>query len=498
MKPDETISTASPRRMLGMHPALLFVLVYFAFQAIFVAFISNGAGLDDAEQLANIGYLALGYGGSQPPLYTWISSLASAVLGTSLLTLQIVKFSLLASMFASVYGGMRLLGLPRNVAAAGMLGLFLIPQIGWESQRALTHSVAGTTGCAWAFLAFAWHMRARSPLSAGLFGLAMAAALLGKFNAGFFLVTLVLAALTIPAYRAALLSRQTFISIGVFALCLAPTGIWMLHHRNAVLARSGKFEIGATGNFLLDRLAGVARLIEVSFLFSILAVAVAVIVFLLYRKKRAPLLSLPKPLPGDSFIPRLIMIGFVLVFVGVCLTGATNVKDRWLQPVLFLLPACLAWLLHRYRLTGPALRDFSIGSVIVACLVPPVLAFNLTYGGGPGDPPIGQLDYAQLYRQVREKGNFNVVLADKPQIAGNFRLYDPSLGVAYPEAPDAVTRIKKPLLVLWFSGAVPPQNVMDILNAAHIVLPQSQVTATELPYRTHPDIKRPVHYVIVN
>ncbi|YBV97164.1 glycosyltransferase family 39 protein [Phyllobacteriaceae bacterium JZ32] len=495
MNLDQTISTTSPRRVLGMHPALLFVLIYFAFQALFVTFISNGAGLDDAEQLANIGYLDWGYGGSQPPLYTWITNLAASLIGTSLMTLQVVKFGLLASMFASVYGGMRLLGLQRNVAAAGMLGLFLIPQIGWESQRALTHSVAGTTGCAWAFLAFAWHMRSRSILSAAVFGLTMASAFLGKFNASFFLLTLVVTALTITDYRKVLLSRLSFVTMAVSALCLAPTGVWMLQHRDSVLARSGKFEIGATGDFLLDRALGILRLFEVSFLFSILAVAVAGIIFIIHRKRRNP--APAAPIAGEKFLLRLILVGFAVVFVGVCLTGATNVKDRWLQPVLFLLPASLAYLLHRYRLTDRSLFDFGIASIIVALLVTPVLAVNLTYGSR-NDPPIGQLDYAQLFKQVREEGDFSTILADFPQIPGNFRLYDPSLRVVHPETPDAASRIVKPLLVLWFGGDQPPEKVAGILQAAHIELPADRIVATELPYRTHPDVTLPVHYVIVN
>ncbi|PRD45097.1 glycosyl transferase [Phyllobacterium phragmitis] len=495
MNLDRTLPITFPRRVLGMHPALLFVFCYFAFQALFITFISNGAGLDDAEQLANIGYLDWGYGGSQPPLYTWITNLAALLIGTSLLTLQIVKFGLLASMFASVYGGMRLLGLPRNVAAAGMLGLFLIPQIGWESQRALTHSVAGTTGCAWAFLAFAWHMKSRSALSAALFGLTMAAAFLGKFNASFFLLTLIITAMTIADYRKVLLSRLSLVTAAVSVFCLAPTGLWMLQHKDSVIARSGKFEIGATGDFLLDRALGLMRLFEVSFLFSILAVAIAGIIFIAHRNRKNPA---PIPaIPGERFLLRLILVGFAVVFVGVCLTGATNVKDRWLQPVLFLLPASLAYLLHRYRLTDRSLFDFGIASIIVAFVVTPVLAVNLTYGSR-NDPPIGQLDYAELFKQVRDAGEFSTVLADFPQIPGNFRLYDPSLKVVHPETPDAASRIVKPLLVLWFGGDQPPEKVTNILQAANIELPSDKIATTELPYRTHLDIKLPVHYVIID
>lgn len=140
-----------------------------------------------------------------------------------MLTLQIVKFSILASLFLSVYGAMRLLGFSRIVASASMLGLFLIPQIGWESQRALTHSVAGTAGCGWAFLAFAWHMRARHTGSAAALGVAMAAALLGKFNASFFLIMLIVTGLLIPEYRRILLSKLSIVTVLAFAICFGPT-----------------------------------------------------------------------------------------------------------------------------------------------------------------------------------------------------------------------------------------------------------------------------------
>ncbi len=48
------------------------------------------------------------------PLSIRITNLVASVLGTSMLTLQIVKFSILASLFLSVYGAMRLLGFSRS------------------------------------------------------------------------------------------------------------------------------------------------------------------------------------------------------------------------------------------------------------------------------------------------------------------------------------------------------------------------------------------------
>ncbi|MFQ0812977.1 glycosyl transferase [Brucella anthropi] len=491
-RPATAVSTADGK-LFGLPLAVIFVLCYFAFQAVLVAMVSNGAGLDDAEQLANIGYLDWGYGGSQPPLYTWITNLAASVLGTSMLTLQIVKFSMLASLFLSVYGAMRLLGFSRIVASAGMLGLFLIPQIGWESQRALTHSVAGTAGCGWAFLAFAWHMRKRSPVSAAALGMAMAAAILGKFNASFFLIMLIVTGLLIPEYRRILLSKLSLVTILAFGICFGPTALWMFAHKSSVLARANKFEIGASGNIFFDRLMGVESLIEAAFLFSILALAIAgIIAFIHWKKRTTPSTPLTD---GEKFLSLLILVGLGIVFVGVTATGANNVKDRWLQPVLFLTPALMASLMARYRAGNRALTDYAVISAVVALIVPPVLSYYLIYGSS--SPPFGQLDYRHFYEEVQAKGPFKTILTDNAQIPGNFRLFDSSLHVIHPETPDAKAHLTPPVLVMWFGGAEPNDRIAAMLRDANITVPHDGITTTDIEYKTWPDRHMTVSYFLV-
>lgn len=459
--------------------AVLFVLVYFALQIILVTLVSNGAGVDDAEQLANIGYLDWGYGGSQPPLYTWFTNFAAAILGTKLLTLQIVKFSLLASLFVSIYGGMRLLGFSSLIASAAMLGTFLIPQISWESQRALTHSVAGTTACAWAFCAFAWYMRRQSILPAIVLGITMAAALLGKFNASFFLIMLVTAGLLVGEYRQILLSRRSLWTLFSFVACLTPTMTWMLRHRDSVLARSNKLQMGASGSPFADRLHGVENFIEAAFLFSVLALAIAGIVSLLHFRNRnwpdTPLSA------GERFMRWLLVSGVLIVFLGVVITGANEVKDRWLQPVLFLLPAVLVCLLARYRGQTRALRDFAVVSACIALLVPPVLGYYLVYGSK--SPPLGQLDYKTFYTQLSDQGQFTSILTDNVQVPGNFRLFDPNLQVIHPESPDGIARLSRPALVLWFStnGEANPA-IANLMQQAGITPPAGGVKTGDIPF----------------
>lgn len=487
-----TTAHTADKSFFGLPMAVVFIICYFAFQAILVTVVSNGAGLDDAEQLANIGYLDWGYGGSQPPLYTWITNIAASVLGTSMLTLQIVKFSMLASLFLSVFGGMRLLGFSRMVASASMLGLFLVPQIGWESQRALTHSIAGTAGCGWAFLAFAWYMRDRHAVAAAVLGVTMAAAILGKFNASLFVIMLIVTGLSVAEYRKVLLSKLSFLTIAAFAICFTPTANWMLAHKSSVIARSEKLQIGASGNLLFDRLNGVGSFIEAAFLFSILALAVAGIISLLHSARRT---SPTKPLAaGEVFMRRLLIVGMLIVLAGVVVAGVSNIKDRWLQPVLFLTPAVIACLFEQYRRNTRALTKFAGVSVIFALIVPPILGYYLTYGSNT--PPYGQLDYQSLYQEMRKDGDFRTILTDNAQIAGNFRLFDPSIEVIHPETPYGAADARKPVLVMWFGDATPNARVSTLMNEASIAAPQTGISTTSAIYRTRPDKHLIVSYFL--
>jgi hypothetical protein len=72
-------------RLGGMPAVLVVFAAYCAFQVAFISISSHVAGTgvsyDDGEQLVYMRHLWLGYGGSQPPLYTWMAWLIGQVLG---------------------------------------------------------------------------------------------------------------------------------------------------------------------------------------------------------------------------------------------------------------------------------------------------------------------------------------------------------------------------------------------------------------------------------
>jgi len=486
--------TSRIKILAASNTAMLFVLCYFAFQVFFLTMISNGAGIDDAEQLAYVGALQWGYGGSQAPLYTWINSIAGDLFGISLFTLYLVKFSMLASLFASVYFGARLLGLSRMVAAAGMLGMFMLPQISWESQRTLTHSVGGTTGCAWAFLAFAWHMRSRSWYSAVLLGLGIAAGLLGKFNASFFLIALILAGLSIPAYRSVLVSRTSIAAVLTFVVAVTPTALWALSHKENLLARSHKFEMNAGGQLVISRLHGEWKLFLNSVLFS--GVALSFYGIARWRSRAEAATARAVWSDGEKLIARVVLFGLAAVAIGVLVSGAAEVKDRWLQPVLFLSPLLLAVLLERSIKSELPLKRFAVVGALLALVAIPGLAINILYAREGGVPSIGQLDYAKLFAATRAEGDYRTVASDGPQFPGNLRLYDTSLTPVHMEMPNASARIKFPALFVW-SGDGPNGAVIALMQAAGVPTPPTNVKQIALSYKFYPGRTKVVSYVYV-
>lgn len=101
--------------------------------------VSPNLELDEAEQVFLLQSIELGYG-LQPPFYTWLQGALFHVLGPSIFALALLKNLLLFGVYASTYWAARQIFEPRQ-ALSITLGLAFFPQILWESQRDLSHTV---------------------------------------------------------------------------------------------------------------------------------------------------------------------------------------------------------------------------------------------------------------------------------------------------------------------------------------------------------------------
>jgi 4-amino-4-deoxy-L-arabinose transferase-like glycosyltransferase len=423
----------------------------------------TGVGIDDAEQLVYLPYLWAGYGGSQPPLYTWLNWIASAVLGIDVLTLKLVKYACLFTAALCVYAATRRLGFRAATAATASLGLFLIPQIVWESQRALSHSVAAICFSALAFFAFAVLGSKRTILAYACFGLAAAAAILAKYNDVILLGALLAAALSLRDYRPLVLDRRFLVTVVVACLALTPTLLWNVGHPGELMARSYKFGISAGGRSLVTTFHGLWDLAIAVFNFAVLPVAVFLISAVI-GWFQPPAAAAPASGP-EKLLWRTLAFGLAAVLIFVVVSGATEVRDRWFLPILFLLPAAVAATMERFGERGWVAQLAAIrGAVMVVVLATPALWYAQIYTGD-GQGRIARLDYPALQRAITARGPVATVLSDWLWI-GNLRLVDKDLVLLADEVPDFPRLIREPAVLVWIDNPAPASGFTAKLSEA--------------------------------
>jgi len=424
---------------------LLALAAYFAIEAVLRVFYASSLGVDEAELLVTTQAAKAGYG-SQPPLYSWIQIAAFQLLGAGIPALALVKNLLLFATFAFMFLSARLVFGEDFRAVVTTLALFTIPQLAWESQRALSHTVivvAMATATLYLFLLVMRSGRTRHYL---LLGVAFALGMLSKYNYALFVVVLFLAAMTIPAFRPRILSLRMLAALVLAALLLVPHLLWFVSNPGAALTRVDKFEIvsGFTA-----RLSGFAAALEgivnYALLPTILLLAVA---FVPLRRAGVETASSAPGWPeGKALIVRLAGTALLLVLVLVLITGATEVRDRWLQPLLFMTPLAL-FLLFEGRMVKARCDLLATISIVIAIGFMIGLAASHLLPDLFGRAPRATVPYGALSSQIRDLGFRNGhILSDSSYVVGNLKLRFPDSSVSQGEYG------------LW-PAPVPPQDIL--------------------------------------
>lgn len=447
--------------------AVASVLLYCLTQIVVMALLSHaagtGVGVDDSEQLMEMRFLAAGYGSSQPPLYTWLAMLAASLVGTSVLALKIVKYGLLAAGLAAYFTAIRRLGYSNRAAAAGMFGLLLFPQIFWEMQHALTHSVAIFCFTSVLLLALVEVEKRRSAIAYALFGLATAAAMLSKYNIVIFLAALFLAALSVRETRQAILDRRFLISVAVAVLACLPTLYWSLTHLEDLLSHQGGLGVAEGGGVAHTAFLGIRRLVNAIANFAVLPVAIFAVAYVLAIRKRT---EPPQPVRWpEKLLWRAIVLGLLVMVTVVLAAGITQFRDRWMLPVFILLPAALAM---RFDAMGQKGRKTQativfVGAVVTILVLP--LSWYMHLHGGDSRGGIVRMDYRSLYDQINADGPVKTVVSSWFWV-GNLRLVDADLIALDDEAPDFARSIREPAVLVLTDDRESSSDVFEELARA--------------------------------
>lgn len=458
--------------------AALAVMAVFLAQAVAVSLLRSGTSYDGAEQLLYTQYLDWGYGRSQPPLFTWLLWALHQVLGVTQLAENLLKFGLLGLGFVAVGAVSRRLGYSGRVAVVTILSVFLLVEIGWESQRNYTHTVllfALSGALALVYLDLLRQVTAaRFALLGAIFGLI----LLSKYNGALLVLALVAADLATPGARR-FARRQSLWFWLVAAAVVAPHFLWAQANREAVLALTGGFVARGPEDAWARALLGLGQYLMATLGLWLLPALVAGGVALAAWRRPA---ALPMTAEARLFL-RWAIILWGLGLLVVLLSGATVVRMRWLAPLTVpLLPV----------LVGEALRR-------VPRAVPVVGAIGLLLGavsiGGQWYESTrlnarSDYDYAGLNAGLAAAGlPRDLVFSDYPVFA-NLRLYAPR-AMAAPVMPRPEGVIGETATLLWRgsgdNGAVPLEAFIRGLGLCPE--PGAAVTVLTLPRRHDPAVQ---------
>lgn len=402
-------------------------IVYFLFVQLSLWSASPGIELDMAEQIWLSDHFSLVYG-SQPPLYTWITRLLLELSGGALLPLYLFKAVLLATIAGSLLAIGYRSGFGRLQLTAILAGVMLIPELSWEAQRDLTHTLLAT---ALGALLLLEGVPVAAPLSAARAaraGFWIGAGMLAKYNFAFLAISwLVVRPPGCPGRRPA--ARLALLALGIAALLFAPHALSAAHHVDLWLDSAEKLELEEHSRWvgLLDAVGSTVILLSPLIVLPLLSG---------FRPFAAALRMTIRSEPGACFA-RLFATCLVAVVAALFVMGASHVRERWLLPLFFFTPVLVGN--FSARLPAGAVRRFVGVGLAFAVAVAVLMPARIVWADALGSHHRRNLPYRELVAAVRQDvPSAAFFVTDNVMIAAQLRL-------AYGEVPIYVFGRPNPL-----------------------------------------------------
>ncbi|WP_419914882.1 ArnT family glycosyltransferase [Hoeflea sp.] len=468
---------------------VLLLLGYFLVQSVSFTVLKSGADIDTTELMMYNQFWSLGYWGSQPPLYNWLTHLAADVFGTSILVYSAAKFLLLFAAFAFLFLAARELGLSIAAAVAATLGVFAIPEISWEAQRALSHSAAVNAFCALSLYSFVRLRNAGRLVDYAFFGLAAAAAVLSKYNGFLFVAALVLSAIGLRGFSRIVLDKRFFMSLLIFGATIAPHALWALQNPEIVFHRQIKFGIsdGAiTADERLTALLSWAKAIILTTIIVVVATAVAYFVDRLRGRNWTLRFT-----DTGKLLVLLVLIYELVLLVLMVAYGATRMENRWLQPVLLVLPLTVLSLFacpstrdaDGGGTENPGLiRTFSVmGLVIMAVTLVALPVSEGVMSRAKGNETHFAYDKLLGELETTTSGPVGTVVSTESDIFGNILLYDPDIRFYNDKLVRAGHEIALPAVLIWSGHGDLPRHLVKIARTMGLPETEGEVFRSSMP-----------------
>ncbi|MFS8111491.1 glycosyltransferase family 39 protein [Rhizobium jaguaris] len=451
-------------RFLVRRPDTIILLLvgYFLLEFLVRLAMPHGMRYDESQQALFSQWLTLGYD-SQPPLYNWVQALAVSVFGLSLATISIVKNVVLFLVFFSYYKLAKLVLSDKVFAAIATLSLLTIPQLFWEAQRDLTHTVAQLLTIN-LFLYGATRTLKTPSLGSYVFtGIALGLGMLSKYNFALLAAAAVVAVLMHPKGRSRIFDRRFLLTLLISLLIFLPHGLWLIHNLDLASGRTlGIMEQDAPQSAFAKLVQGPLEFVK---LVVVICAPTLVIYSLVFGKSLFK--NLGRSNEWTRFFEVLFVVIAILVLILIVAVGMTALRDRWLLPFLFLLPIylCLKMEVAGIKAADFGKRFFYI-PLAMMLIIPASLLIRVTLPALFGSYDHYNTPYPAFVSQAvaTEGKKPGLVLTDNWLPAGNLHLQLPdvpamSLFFGNLKA-DYQWSADKPILVVWRPGknadGVPP------------------------------------------
>lgn len=421
------------------------IAVYFAAQVVLRLLTGPTVSFDEGEQVVLTQRLLLGYT-SQPPLYTWLQWPVFALVGRGVLGLALLKNALLFSIYLFIWLIARSVSGSERAASTAALATFLLPQVSWEAQRDLTHSVLLTVTSLAAFWTLLRLARDHRRADAVLFGVCVAAGFLSKYNFVFFLTGLLIAALSVREIRRGLRTRDLLLGLGLAALLAAPHFLWAAQHLKETTLQAGKLRIGSGPSPLASSVEGIRALIDASIGF-LGPLAIISAIFFAAGRRAAPVS--PAWPAATALVRRTMAASLLLAAVAIGISRTTIVKAHWLMPALSLASIPAAIVLEN-RWSRATRRAFAAVVALGAAAVLFTMAGRFALPSWIGRYPRIQAPYGPIARQIQEAGfTRGILVAPDQWIAANLKQQFPASLSIYADLAVFPARTDVPWVFVW-------------------------------------------------
>lgn len=321
----------------------LWIFAYLAIHFLIRLTLGGTLGWDDSEQALWSQELSPGYTLFQPPFYSWLFTVTTWIFGQNVLTTALVRYGLMLATYLLILDmASRLVQQGRQLVLA-VTGYGLIYVFAYYAHHDLTNTTLLSFALALSLNLFLRLPKNPNLLLYSLLGVGLGIGLLAKFNFLLFMLALVVAALICPGYRGALLNWRMVWSGGIVLLMFSPYAFWYIENGHSVAGMTDEILAPEGPSWMAPVLALGLWLVALLSFPQPLVLVMALLFPESFRWHNAGGKDAGSKGIDEArrFLGWTILVAAVAVGVGGLLAGVTELKSRWMHPVLMFLPLYL-------------------------------------------------------------------------------------------------------------------------------------------------------------